>query len=365
LKYPAPYSVEYGSWTVITTAGQNISCWLDVENNGAVGEVNVRIVHSDSGEPSLSEATNGFPVLRPNSNWGKLTLLSNSANDIFYATCLTEGAKAIIQVEENQEKRYSILRKNLGKVHGVIPITIIAEKDDVTNAIKTMWSSTQTRYVRYDSAGVTTIVSTDDGDTYNTGIGIWTVKVSGLDNDYNVIQEVVELNGTTPVTLQNQYLAVNEMNPELSGSDPGEVGTDLEHTAQGDITVNRGSNILALIYSGDVENITRQMVFTVPKDATFKIDNVEISTGTADEIIIRIYAVNPVNGIYVLQHKIFMGGGVYMKSLKNANITLPEKHLLELCAQAKSAAVERDISCLISGDLILNNFADRIKEQRL
>ena len=56
-----------------------------------------------------------------------------------------------------------------------------------------------------------------------------------------------------------------------------------------------------------------------------------------------------------MQHEIFISGGVFMKSLLNEHITFPEKHLLEVTAEAVSAAVTRDVSCLISGYLIIED----------
>ena len=251
---------------------------------------------------------------------------------------------------------YSDLKKNMGLIAGIIPITILTQKNDINNTEKTLWNTSQARYVRYDTAGVTTIVSASDEDKMTTGTGIWTVKVSGLNNDYEFIQEVVELNGITPVILTNQFLAVNEINPELAGS---------LKTAQGNISVLRGTDVLSLIDATTENNISRQIIFTVPAGAELKVTSVELTTGTSDELTFRLYAVNPLNGIRVLQHTLFFSGGVFVQSLKGSHLTFPEKHFLEGTAQANLGVASRKISCIVSGDLIIKNQTTDLQVNKL
>lgn len=92
-------TITYGAWTVLTTAGQDCSCWLDEDNDGAGGSVDVRIVHSDSGEPALSEATKGKRVWKPSGNTDILEFSADNVNDILYATCIDSGATAILSVD--------------------------------------------------------------------------------------------------------------------------------------------------------------------------------------------------------------------------------------------------------------------------
>ena len=234
-----------------------------------------------------------------------------------------------------------IKRVNEGEDPKRIPVNILSQVANVNNVEKTVWHSSQARYIRQEAAGVTTIESTSAQDTNITGTGIWTVKVSGLDNDFKFIQEVVELNGLTPVTLTKQYIAINELNPELAGT---------AKTAQGDIIVKIGTDVLSVIDSGNVENISRQMIFTSPYDATYYAFFSWMSTGGTDEIAIRIYVTNPINGIPILQHAIYLGGGNASPFGKITAIKVPPKHLLEVTAQS-TAAVTRTLSCSIEGYL--------------
>jgi len=91
--------IAYGSWTTLTTAGQDATCWLDEDNDGAAGNVDVRIVHSDSGSPALSEATKGKRVYKPAGNLDVMLLESDNSNDVYYATCIDEGATGLLSVD--------------------------------------------------------------------------------------------------------------------------------------------------------------------------------------------------------------------------------------------------------------------------
>lgn len=251
------------------------------------------------------------------------------------------------------------LLMNLGVVGGIIPITILCDLSSVSATERTLWPAAtlavgeQEQYVRKDTAGVTTIVSNSVEDTNTTGTGIWTVKVSGLNGDYEYTQEVVALNGTNPVTLTNQFLAVNEINPELVGS---------SYTSQGDITVLVGGDILAIIEQGVTVpiNITRQGIFTVPIGTTFLLTNLQGSCGKDDDITMHVYSVNPVNGIYVRQQSLRLYQG-QVSNLNREWIRFPEKHLLEARAFSESLpATPKSMNLVMSGTLVINEIVDQI-----
>lgn len=254
----------------------------------------------------------------------------------------------IIQYKESTFRQYPELGVNYNAFRGVVPITILNQKSDVTSTEKTLWRCPQNRYVRQETAAVVSVVSTSAQDTNLTGTGIWTMKISGLDGDYAFQQEVVEMNGLTPVLTTKSYIAINELNPETAGT---------AKTAIGNISCEIGGNILSSVCAETVSNISRQIVFTVPAGTRFIVDNVELSCGSGDEVIANLYAVNPVNGIYVLQHTIYFIGGGNVISLGDDGIIFPEKHLLEMTALASGGAVNRDVSSLVSGKLIIEGLA--------
>jgi len=91
--------IIYGAWTVLTTKGQNASCWMDESSIGESGTVNVRIIHSDSGEPALTEAIKGKTIHKSRGNNDMMFFEADNSNDIYYATCIDEGATVTLSVD--------------------------------------------------------------------------------------------------------------------------------------------------------------------------------------------------------------------------------------------------------------------------
>lgn len=53
------------------------------------------------------------------------------------------------------------------------------------------------------------LVTSASADDSGTGPGLQSIRISGLDENYDVIKEVIVLNGTTAVTTVNSYLRIN------------------------------------------------------------------------------------------------------------------------------------------------------------
>jgi hypothetical protein len=254
---------------------------------------------------------------------------------------------------------FNYVLKNNGKIAGVIPITIFASSATIGTSEQTVWraGATQAKYIPKFVEDTCTIVSTSVQDTMTTGTGIWTVKVSGINGEYEFIQEVVELNGTTPVALVNKYLAINEMNPELAGT---------ALTAQGRIDVKYSDgNILATIppTATNPFNISFQGVFTVPDGITFKINKFAATSGSGDEVTVNMFVINPLNKIPIMQQTLLMYQSE-SSPLDGSSITIPEKHTMIVNAFA-SVGTNRQVSISIAGDLIVNSIFAKIPERSL
>ena len=91
------YSISSSAWTPISTAGQSGSCWLDEQNDGAAGKVDVRIWHGSV--PTDTEITKGKRVYNPNGNDDVMILGADDTEDIYYATCANVGDAAILSVD--------------------------------------------------------------------------------------------------------------------------------------------------------------------------------------------------------------------------------------------------------------------------
>ena len=122
---------------------------------------------------------------------------------------------------------------------------------DIGTASETVWDGGGL-YPWPAAAVTTTIVSTDVKDT-SDGVGARTVHVYGLDSDYKKIDEEVTLNGTSAVTLTNDYLRCFRMKVLTAGS---------ENDNAGSLQVKHSTTVIAQISAG--YNQTLMAVYTVP-----------------------------------------------------------------------------------------------------
>ena len=92
------YDITATAWTAITSAGESGSAWLDEENDGAGGQVDVRIYHASS-LPVDTKITEAKRIYKSSGNDDVMILGSDNALDIFYARCVNVGDTAIITVD--------------------------------------------------------------------------------------------------------------------------------------------------------------------------------------------------------------------------------------------------------------------------
>ena len=85
---------------VLTAAGESGSCWLNEDSKGASGTVDIRVYHTDGSAPSVETIKAlGKRVFRPNGNTDVLSIPSDNASDVYYATCNDLGATATLMVD--------------------------------------------------------------------------------------------------------------------------------------------------------------------------------------------------------------------------------------------------------------------------
>jgi len=92
------YSLTDTAWTAITSAGESGSAWLDEENDGIGGQVDVRVYHA-AALPAAAKITEAKRIYKPNGNDDVMILGADDASDIFYARCVNSGDTAIITVD--------------------------------------------------------------------------------------------------------------------------------------------------------------------------------------------------------------------------------------------------------------------------
>jgi hypothetical protein len=174
------------------------------------------------------------------------------------------------------------LQVSRGQILGHTTLSLFGYQSAVGNTKIPVWENA-TAYTYITSASTLTLVSTSASD--NTSAS---VLISGLDSNYNLLSETLNLNGTTGVTTANSYFRINSLVLITPGSS--------QTTNVGTITLKQSSNIIAQINAGIGKS--QMAIYSVPAGHSFYLDLAEVNTSnsyTSSNII--TYSVQARNGI--------------------------------------------------------------------
>ena len=160
---------------------------------------------------------------------------------------------------EDVDSPHALLEIASERMPEVVPVNIFGFSRTVGTTFQTIWNDGG-QYVHPSAAVQMSCVSTSASDTM-------TIVISGLDANYETIAEIVQLNGTTPVTTTNLFYRINSATI-LSGSNVG------------DITVSEGGTEYANIEA--TLGTTQACVYTVPADHSLYIFRISLTSGTVN-----------------------------------------------------------------------------------
>jgi len=160
---------------------------------------------------------------------------------------------------EDVDSPHALLEIASERMPEVVPVNIFGFSRTVGTDFQTIWNDGG-QYVHPSAAVQMSCVSTSASDTM-------TIVISGLNADYETIAEIVQLNGTTPVTTTNSFYRINNATI-LSGSNVG------------DITVSEGGTVYANIEA--TLGTTQACVYTVPANHSLYIFRISLTSGTVN-----------------------------------------------------------------------------------
>ena len=199
-----------------------------------------------------------------------------------------------------------------------------------------------TAYTYITSASTLTLVSTSASD--NTSA---TILINGLDSNFNIISEILALNGTTGVTTVNSYFRVNSLLMLSPGTS--------QNTNVGTITLKQSSNIVAQINVGVGKS--QSTVYTVPAGYTFYLDLAEVNTSnsytSANIVTYGVQAINNTTGVKlnILQQPFV---SIYTANRNSDPFAYTEKTDIQW-QLVTSTATTIAAGVIITGKLIKNN----------
>lgn len=156
----------------------------------------------------------------------------------------------------SEDQKLNIAR---GLVKGTSVRNIFGYNSSVNNAFKPLWELGSV--YTYPTQNLTMdVVSTNTNDTSVT------VKIVGLDSDYNELSETLTLNGTSTVTSNNEYFRINDV-------------ITIAGNADGNVNVTNSSVTYARIRAGDGRN--QASIYTVPANTCFYLYRIDGFSATA------------------------------------------------------------------------------------
>lgn len=194
-------------------------------------------------------------------------------------------------------RRYMGMDITSGKVPGLSKVNKFGRNDDLDAGTEYVWSGGGT-WAAPTTARTHDIASTDANDT-SAGTGARTIRVYGLDANYDLIEETVTMNGTSNVATANTYTMIYRMHLLTTGTGQTNAGT-ITATAQTDATVT------ARIEVGVGQ--TQMAIYAVPRNTTGYIVNYygDLGKTNAAAVTLRLKTCdieNPTTGAIRTRHE--------------------------------------------------------------
>jgi hypothetical protein len=217
----------------------------------------------------------------------------------------------------------------VGVAMGMIPWaqgeSRFGHNDAIGATEETIWSQGG-RYTWPTVADNWTVESTDAADN-TAGAGARSFFLQGLNENWDLVNEIVLLDGLTPVATQNKYIRVCCGYVVVGGTEDGSVG---------DILVKNNGDVVAKADAG--HNRIEMAIFSIPAGKTGYVTYGKASTGKGKDATLNFY-VRPFGGVFQSVHVAYIYENSYEYPYHFPG-AIPEKSDLEVRASSPSAGVE-------------------------
>jgi hypothetical protein len=204
---------------------------------------------------------------------------------VLLITLVSANAGNVVNLASEVQDYFLSIAK--GNVAGTSSINKFGANDDVSTSYEDIWDGGGT-YVWPAAASLYNITSTDTDDVLG-GTGAHNVSIQGLDANYNLITETINLNGQTHVPTVNQYLRVFRMKVEYSGS---------SNVNEGNIYLFKGTSstgtpddltlVIAKIQS--LQGQTLMSLYTIPAGKTGYMSNAYVTSAATKTTTFQLFA---------------------------------------------------------------------------
>ena len=205
-----------------------------------------------------------------------------------------------------------------------------------------IWAAS-TAYTEPATAELCNVVSSSVQDDFGGGTGAGKITIVGINENYDIVTEIVELNGTANVLTANKYWNIHRAYVSTkapSGTDAGAAGNiTITSTAAG----TPAMSYLALGY-----NQTQSTIYMVPRNYTAYINlpNVSGQNTTANSLCDIGCFKKDFGGVFRVQMDFHLTGGTtaYMPKMFGAPIKFEEKSTILFKCIANSGGGTWDVA---------------------
>ena len=235
------------------------------------------------------------------------------------------------------------LQVSRGQIAYHKPLFKFGNNATVGNSLETIWA--EGGLYSYLTAATVLKVSSSSTDDTSAGTGARTVQLYGLDADYNEINELVTLNGQTPVNTTQSFLRINRMVVRSAGS--GGVNAGVIYAGTGTVTTGVPANVYASVNGVTGSNQSLMALWTVPAGYTAYLLQYDVSNGTTSNtpaVCKLILAVRPYGEVFQSKDVKSLTTGMHVEETFSLPQKITEKSDIEVRAISSSASVSFDIS---------------------
>ena len=245
---------------------------------------------------------------------------------------------------------HNFLAISQGASYGYLPIYKFGYNPDINGEEETVWSHGGI-YTYLTSAVPLYVSSSSISDTLG-GTGVNSIRIFGLDANYNQVSEDITLTGQTQKVTQNSYIRVSRMYATLAGSSGTAAGTIYLARLGAVAGVPTGA-VSATIDLGS--NQTLMAVYTVPAGYTLYLDDINFTTAVSQGnsyMNVRFIARDFGSNVFRDQVKIVMQSNTYIDKFQ-----YPQKYAEKTDIEARALSVgssNNPISATWQGVLVDN-----------
>lgn len=216
-----------------------------------------------------------------------------------------------------------------GKVPGYSMVNKFGYNPSIgSTAFETIWEIGG--LLIFQTTAQTVNVVSDDVNDDVAGTGARTLRIQGLDSSFDLVEETLDMDGTTTVTTTQTFLRVFRMSVETAGT---------SETNEGDITATYSSttDTAATITAGNGQ--TLMAVYTIPNGYTGYLLSLNVSSGKDQELQAKVITRDTTvpNASFQTREFLDIRGGLTTINLIAATV-ITEKTDMQIDAKATSTS---------------------------